>query len=414
MTHTTPARIAVLHLFFALFIAVCPAWIGAAPGDILSAAVVETLEPADINRLQPALFTDVPAPRAKYTVDCFLLRVESTYLDGKPTPITVQVFLPRYPDRAKRQLYVFAPGSTGLRDACRPSREHIAGIHWGLYRTHVLAHVGQGSIGALPDYMGFGDPDPAHLQPYMVAVAEGRMLLDVARAMDGFLGKNAEATVSATALFYAGFSQGGHAAFAAADMRARYAREVRIAGVIGYGPSTDIPALFREFPLVAPMAIYTYSKIYGKERFDPDLVLAPRWAKSLEKDVTRQCVGGMQSYYPASPRELFTPEFAAALSAGTLEEKFPSLAEIMRENSTGLGGHRVPALILQGSDDIVVSPKSQEAFVRGLCRTGCPVTYSLYKGRRHDTRQVGFAEAREWMEKLARGERPVTNCGSLP
>jgi acetyl esterase/lipase len=261
--------------------------------------------------------------------------------------------------------------------------------------------------------MGFGDPDPTHLQPYMVAVAEGRMLLDVARAMDGFLEKTVEATVSATALFFAGFSQGGHAAFAAADMRARYARDVRIAGVIGYGPSTDIPALFREFPLVAPMAIYTYSRVYGKERFNPEAILAPRWAKSLEKDVTRQCVGGMQSYYPASPRELFLPEFAEALLNGSLEEKYPEVFSILKENSTGLSGHRIPALILEGSDDVVVSVKSQEAFVRALCRTACPVTYSLYKGRRHDTRQIGFEEARQWMDRLARGERPESNCGDL-
>ena len=81
---------------------------------------VETLSPADIDALQPRLFTDVPAPKAKYTVDCFLLKVESTYLDDTPTPVTVQVFVPRLPDRASRSLYVFAPGSTGLRDALPP------------------------------------------------------------------------------------------------------------------------------------------------------------------------------------------------------------------------------------------------------------------------------------------------------
>ncbi len=408
MTHSIHRSLLAVLLGLA-----CAGGLAAAPGAILKVTAVESLSTAAVNALQPKLFTDIPAPKAKYPVDCFLLQIESTYLDGTPTPVTVQVFLPRLPDRARRSVYVFAPGSTGLRDACRPSREHIAGIHWGLYRTHVLGHAGQGSIGVLPDYMGFGDPDPAHLQPYMVAVAEGRMLLDVARAMDAFLEKNAAATVAGTAIFFSGFSQGGHAAFAAADMRTRYARDVRVAGIIGYGPSTDIPALFREFPMVAPMAIYSYSKVYGKEVFDPDLLLAPRWAKTLEKDVTRQCVGGMQSYYPASPRELFRPEFAEALFTGTLREKFPGIAKVLEENSTGLSGHRIPALILEGSDDIVVSPASQEAFARGLCRTGCPVTYSLYKGRRHDTRQVGFAEAREWMDRLTRGERAESSCGDL-
>ncbi len=391
----------------------CAAALFGKTGEILEVSLVETLSPSSIDTLMPELFTDIPAPAARYTVDSYLMRLESTYLDGKPTPVTVQVFVPRFSGREKRIIYVFAPGTTGLRDACRPSREHIAGIHWGLYRTHVLSHAGQGTIGVLPDYMGFGDPDPSHRQPYMSVVAEGRVMLDAIRAVQEFLSRKYSQNVSGTAVFVAGFSQGGHAAFAAADLRARYAPKVRIDGIIGYGPSTDIEALFREFPVVAPMAIYTFSRIYGRDRFDPDRILAPRWAATLEKDVTRQCVGGMQSYYPAAARDLFRPEFAESLLNGTLKEKYPMIEKILRENSPGLSGHKVPALILEGSDDVVVSVKSQEAFVRALCRTGCPVTYSLYKGRRHDTRQIGFKEARAWMERRARGERPETSCGSF-
>ncbi|MGD0727581.1 MAG: alpha/beta fold hydrolase [Spirochaetia bacterium] len=407
MTHRT--RIGLLACI-ALF---CAAALFGKTGDMLAVSLVEALSPSNIDMLMPELFTDVPAPAARYTVDSYLMRLESTYLDGKPTPVTVQVFVPRFSGREKRILYVFAPGSTGLRDACRPSREHIAGIHWGLYRTHVLSHVGQGVIGVLPDYMGFGDPDPAHLQPYMSVVAEGRVMLDAIRAVREFLSRKYSQNVSGTAVFVAGFSQGGHAAFAAADLRARYAPKVRIDGIIGYGPSTDVEALFREFPEVAPMAIYTFSRIYGRDRFDPDRILAPKWAATLEKDVTRQCVGGMQSYYPASPRDLFRAEFAESLLRGTLREKYPEVEKILRENSPGLSGHRVPALILEGSDDVVVSVKSQEAFVRALCRTACPVKYSLYKGRRHDTRQIGFKEARAWMERRALGESPETSCGSF-
>jgi acetyl esterase/lipase len=98
---------------------------------------------------------------------------------------------------------------------------------------------------------------------------------------------------------------------------------------------------------------------------------------------------------------------------GALEQAYPEIFAILRENSTGLSGHRIPSLILEGSDDVVVSVKSQEAFVRELCRTGSAVRYSLYKGRRHDTRQIGFGEAREWMEGITRGEKPDSNCGNL-
>jgi acetyl esterase/lipase len=247
----------------------------------------------------------------------------------------------------------------------------------------------------------------------MSAVAEGRMLLDAIRAIHGFLAQQKVGGVSGTSVFVAGFSQGGHAAFAAADLRRSYARDVQIDGIIGYGPSTNVKALFREFADVAPMAIYTYSWIYGKDRFDPDLILLPKWAKSLAKDVTRQCVGGMQSYYPVDPRALFTKEFAGALIDGTLGKVYPEIDRILTENDTGLAGHRVPALILQGTDDVVVSVASQEAFVRALCKAGSPVQYTVFKGKRHDTRQIGFQQARAWMESLTLGKRAESNCGGL-
>jgi acetyl esterase/lipase len=385
----------------------------AEPGKIIDVKKVETLTPAQIDSLLPRLWTDLKPPKTKYTVDSYLIRFESTYLDGTVTPVTAQVFVPRYTDSAKRVLYMFAAGSTGLIDACRPSREHIAGIHWGLYRTHVLAHVGQGAIGVLPDYMGFGDPNPAHLQPYMSAVAEGRMMLDAIRAVQTYIAQSKVPGVTGTSVFVAGFSQGGHAAFAAADLLAQYAPDVHIGGIIGYGPSTNVQTLFKEFADVAPMAIYTYGWIYGKDKIDPNKILLPKFAATLAKDVTRQCVGGMQSYYPQNPRLLFTKDFADALISGDITKKYPDIAKILAENNTGLSGHKIPALILQGTDDIVVSVPSQEAFVRALCQAGSPVQYTLFKGRRHDTRQIGFEPARAWMASLTRGEAPQSNCGGM-
>jgi len=308
-------------------------------------------------------------------------------------------------------MYLFAPGSTWLINACRPSREHIAGIRWGLYRSHVLAFAGQGLLGLLPDYLGFGDP--GRLQPYMSAVAEGRLVLDAIRAARRFLEqKGWSRPRGKPAVFVSGFSQGGHAIFAAADLQRAYAPEVRLAGIIGYGPTTDLEALFREFPVAAPMAIYTYSRMYGTERFDPGLILQARWAGSLAHDVTRQCVGGMQQYYPWSARELFTPAFADALFARELQDKYPEIHRILRENSTGLTRHRVPCLILQGTDDIVIRPASQTQFVRQLCKAGSPVKYVVYQGR-HDTRQVGYWEALDWMRALADGQAPPSDCRTL-
>jgi acetyl esterase/lipase len=266
--------------------------------------------------------------------------------------------------------------------------------------------------------MGFGDPD--RLQPIYNAVAEGRMMLDAVRALYRFLErldveKNGPALLGfrRPSVFVAGFSQGGHAAFAAADLRRLYAPDVGLAGVIGYGPTTDLEVLFQEFPVVAPMAVYTFAEAYGAQHFDPEKVLQKRWAANLSEDVRRQCVGGMQSYYPWSPRELFRPEFAEALLSGGLAESYPEIHRILRRHRTGLSGHRLPCLILQGGDDVVVSAASQERFVRRLCRLGSPVLYRHFPESRHDTRQVGFPEVLSWMEWLTAGSPPPANCEKL-
>jgi acetyl esterase/lipase len=375
------------------------------PGTLTDTELVETLGTAEVDRIVAALFEEETKPSAVFPVECYTLRFRSRYPDDTAATATAQLFVPRFPKPVPPVMYVFAPGTTGLINACRPSREHIAGIRWGLYRSHVLAYAGQGFIGVLPDYLGFAEP--GRLQPYMNAVAEGRLLLDAIRAARRFLARPGRIPV-----FVAGFSQGGHAAFAAADLQRAYAPEVRITGVIGYGPTTDMEAVFREFPVVAPMVVYSFSLQYGAERFDPGLILASRWVGSLADDVTRQCIGGMQEYYPWSAREMFEPAFADALLHRELAGKYPEIHRILRENSTGLTRHRVPCLILQGTDDVVVFQASQEEFVRRLCLSGSPVRYIVYRGR-HDTRQVGFREALDWMRRLADGQGAPSDCRTL-
>ncbi len=377
-------------------------------GSLLEVRPDGSLSPEELARTVAPLFKGFDDPLPRYTVDAYLIRYTSRYPDGGEAVIVAQLFVPRLPAGRPGLLYVFAPGSTGLLDVCRPSREHIAGIRWGLYRSHVLAFAGRGVIGLLPDYMGFGDPQ--RLQPYFSAVAEGRMMLDGVRAVNAFLADRFTAGARRPAAFFAGYSQGGHAAFAAADLRAAYAPELRIHGIIGYGPTTNLEALFLEFTVAAPLVVYSYSRIYGSERFNPQDILAERWAATLEHDVTRQCIGGIQSYYPMSPERLFTPRFVGALRAGTLAQEFPGIYAILEENSSGLSGHGLPALILQGGHDIVVHPPSQDAFVRALCRAGSPVTYLRYPQSRHDTRQIAFEEVLSWMERLAAGAEPSSNC----
>ncbi|TVQ35492.1 MAG: hypothetical protein EA384_16160 [Spirochaetaceae bacterium] len=385
-----------ISLIVVLLVVLWAEAVPAADGRLIEHAHDVHLTPPQIESSIARLFSGYPPPSAHYSVDIYLIRYQSLYPDDAAAAITAQLFVPRSDVPIERPLYVFAPGTTGLIDACRPSREHSAGIHWGLYREHMLAFAAAGIIGLLPDYTGFGDPD--RIQPLFHVRSEGRMMLDGVRAAHEFFARHNSALQPAQGAFLAGFSQGGHAAFAAADLRQSYAPEVAVAGVIGYGATTDLQTVFREFPVVAPMIVHVFSELYGTQRFDPRQILQDRWLAHLEHHVTRQCIGAMQSYYPWNARAMFRPEFYDALTESRLRQQFPAIHRILERNSSGLSGHGIPALILQGSHDIVISARSQELFVQQLKAAGSHVDYRLYEDTRHDTRQAAFPEVLAWIE----------------
>jgi len=380
----------------------------AAPGNVIQLQFDAALNPSEIDSELPVLFESITPPEARYGVDIYFVDYETTALDGSATSTRAQLFVPRLSERADVPLYVFAPGSTGLVDACRPSREHVIGVDWGRYRIHALAHAGQGSVVVMPDYMNFRVAGA--IQPYFISRAEAPVLLDAIRSARAVLANSDYLAQPAVGAFLAGYSQGGHAIFAAADLQVEYAPEVEIAGIIGYGPSTNVENLFREWTVAAPLVTYAYATFYGEDRFDPSEILQDRWLDDLAHDATTQCIGAIQRYYPLEPEPLYRRDFVDALLGGSLDEEFPRIAELMELNNAGLSGHEFPVLILAGTDDIVVFPESQTAFVSALCERGSDVRYRVYDGARHDTRQIGFSEAVEWMHARLADEPVPTTC----
>ena len=378
----------------------------AQPGTLLSVTPTGTLSPAAINGITGGRFRNNggdPLP-ARYSVESYLVTFESTGLDGEPRTITAQAFVPNFDEPARRPAFVFGPGSTGLVEACAPSRNYVDARTWDTYNAYTLAYAGQGFVSLMPNYMGFFGV--GELQPYFSRVAEGRVMLDAGRAVATLL---EDTPVTLNGVFVGGFSQGGHAAFAAADLAATYAPDVPLRGVVGFGPTTRLDNLFREFTYVAPWVIYSYNTFFG-DRIDLTQVLAEPWLDSFVGDAERLCVLGAQAYYPSSPENLFTPAFTEALETNTLADAYPNIFELFEENNAGETAHGIPAIILQGVNDPVVSLESQNDFVRTLCENGSRVRYPNYLRTRHETRYIGFQDAMAWMESVANGEEPPSDC----
>ena len=382
-------------------------------GDLLEIYHLGHVPPLENRSEAGALFGRYGAPVVEYGVDAYLISYATTDLDGTLTPITAQLFVPVLePGSTPVALYAFGSGTTGVGAACAPSREDAYAAQYGHpighYRQYLQAYAGRGFVSIIPDYLGFNDP--ARPQAYFHAEAEARVLLDAIRATYAFLESHAPHLVAPQHVFTGGYSQGGHAAFAAADLRPSYAPEVPLHGMIGFAPTTDVERLLLEGPYYAPYIAVSYASTYP-DLFDPAAFLADRWLPTLADDTAVLCVDRAQEHYPYDAAAIYDPAFLASLRAGRLAETHPQIQLVLDENRTGLSGHGLPGLVVQGGQDIIVRDETQEAFVGDLCALGSPALYINYPDARHrHTRPAGFEDAVAWMRGIASGGAAPSSC----
>lgn len=376
------------------------------PGSVVSAELVSTFEAEDIQVSAEAAAEGAAIPAAQFGTEAYLLEYLSTDRNGVEATITAQLFLP---DEISEPLsYVFGPGTTGLVDRCAASRELTDGIVISNYLTYGSAVAAQGIPVLIPDYLGLSDPE--RLQPYFSSTDEAHVMLDGARALQNFLAER-RPEVEASSVFFGGYSRGGHASLAAADLLNDYAPEVELAGVVGYGSSADLEALMRDWQVAAPYMVFVFSQLYP-ETVVPSEILVSYYAENLLSEVTENCVDGIQLNFPREPEALFQPAFVEALYGGTLSTAFPGVHDALEANKPGLTGHGVPVMLAQGSNDTVVRLESQNAYVGELCATGATVHYPIYDGVLHDTRWVAFADTLEWIRARAEGEAAPDDCAA--
>jgi hypothetical protein len=388
-----------------------PAAPGAAPGSIAERQLVGTVSPGDTDEATRRFYVYGNALPAQYAVDWYRVRFTTTDGQGNSLPVTAQVLVPRTQEKTELPLYVFAAGTTGLGAACAPSREQPLERDWGDFEAHLLSHASRGYIAVMPDYAGFDDQ--VRHQYYYVAEMHAHVLLDAARAAGRLFetGGVAGGARPMQAIFFAGYSQGGHAAFVARDYAPSYAPELAVKGAIAYGGRGDVSTLFTEFPSLGPYLLYAYSKYYGADKLDPARYLLPRWLPTLEEDVTTMCIDEVPGYYGEDPRGIYRPEFLDALRGGRLAQEYPAIKALLDQNSADPGPKDVPVLFLQGLADTIVRPQTSHAYLRAICDAGGVATYLTFEDIPHVlTRQVSYRETLQWMGSILQGRKAPSDC----
>ena len=166
---------------------------------------------------------------------------------GNPMAVTGTYFEPYndWPGAGPRPLIVYGPGTQGLGDQCAPSRQFNQGVHFSPFldltfnyeAMFVATLVARGFAVVMTDYQGLGTPG---MHTYVNRVAEADAMLDAGRAAMRLPGTSLDPH-GPMAMF--GYSQGGGAAAAAAELAATYAPDLHIVGTYAGAPPADLEEL---------------------------------------------------------------------------------------------------------------------------------------------------------------------------
>jgi dienelactone hydrolase len=344
----------------------------------------------------------------KYALKEYLLQWQVSVEDGTLAAVRAQVFVPTSKNNEQFPVIIYGPGSTGLADRCAPSRENLRIGNMGNYRNYMIAEASQGFIVVMPNYEGFDNPD--RNQHYFNKDNEARTMLSAAKA--ALIGASQfNIPVKPTGVFLGGYSQGGHAAFSAADYADTYVPDVKIAGVFGHGPTTDIFELLKRNPNLAAYFVASYSEYYPV--IVPDKILEKEWVGYLDRARTI-CVNEGFGINSTTIARTYADTFEKALVQNTIARNFPDMNAVFVENSSGTSYKKIPTMIVQGTADPIVTTQAQDTFVQQICKRGVAVDYKKYSGVHHfDTRRVSFDDTNAWITAVSQGKTVTNSCTSL-
>jgi len=374
---------------------------------LLESQKLSTFSSAQVDGFARRFYGGYPYDKAKYSVEKWKITFTTTHHNNRITTGNALVYLPI--GDGPFPILGSAAGTTGIDDACAPSRENVAVANWGDYEGYNAAFAGQGYAVVFPDYSGFNDTDGLH--HYFVADLEARVVLDSLKAI-----KNLAAQINLPLqdkIYLSGYSQGAHSIFAAADIYKQYAPNLPIAGLITYGAANHTVDLLKFNSNLGPYLIYAYQDLYGKEVSDPDKLLQPRFARSLVTD-HKQCIGSVGNFYGYDGSKVYSDELWSSLKNGTVETDFPQFYEALARNISGYGDWNFPSLILQGSTDNITPPEQNVRLLNRLCAEKRPTTYRELASTSHVyTRQRSFKDTLTWIDAVNSGQNFPNSCATL-
>ncbi|MEU6813190.1 lipase family protein [Streptomyces sp. NPDC046831] len=355
------------------------------------------------------------------------LMYKSTDAGGQPVAVTGAYIEPRAAWRSggARPLVVVAPGTMGQGDQCAASMglEHPLAFNGqtvsvGYEDLSIYRLLAEGAAVVVTDYVGLGATDRLHT--YVNRVDEAHAVLDAARAARSLEGASVT-RASRVGLF--GYSQGGGATAAAAELQPSYAPDVPLAGTYSGAPPanlTDVTEAIDGTELAGALGWSLNGFLQSEPELEP-LANARLNAtgKAALADLSTMCVGDSLFRYGFARSTRWTTD---GKSIGDIIRSTPELTAFLDSQRIGKLKPAGPVRVATGTSDNLVPHAQSRRLAVDWCRKGADVTY-----RPLPLLDVGSplinhfgplladqGSAVNWLTDRLAGKPATSNCWTMP
>ncbi|OMQ07838.1 triacylglycerol lipase [Corynebacterium amycolatum] len=290
--------------------------------------------------------------------------------DHRQTAVSGTILQPyaRWSEKSPRPLAVIAPGTLGMADNCASS---VALRYEAPPTPPAPQLLAQGWNVAIVDYQGLGTPG---VHPYLNREIAGNNTLDMARAAIETLQLPADTPI---ALF--GYSQGGGATAAAAELADEYASELNIRAVYaGAIPAdlTDTALHIRASALAGLVGYFMNGLIaeYPETKEPIERMLSPLGQDFL-KLTADECIGATVERWPRNDTKAFTANDLGIAENLRSPELSPAVRRHVDEQALGTKTPSMPVFVTHNALDDVLPVTSARKLVQKWQKAGADITY---------------------------------------
>ncbi|RKN07917.1 lipase family protein [Streptomyces radicis] len=325
----------------------------------------------------------LPGPEGPLPGTATRLMYRSTDAGGQPIAVTGAYIEPAadWAHGGPRPLVALAPGTMGQGDQCAASLAletplgiDLGGgsISFGYENLAVYRFLARGVAVVVTDYAGLGTTDRVHT--YVNRVDEGHALLDAARAARALDGTSLTAD-SPVGLY--GYSQGGGATAAAAELQPVHAPELPLVGSYVGAPPADLTEVMEGIDGSALAGAIGWT-INGAAHTEPGLGavieghLDDDGREALNGTAT-MCVGdAILRHAFADTRDWTT----TGRSVGEIVAAEPEVRAFLDEQRIGERAPTGPVRVATGVEDDIVPHAQARQLATDWCALGADVSYA--------------------------------------